>query len=117
KDKDNCKFFIQHPKKSFTVSAKTVWNKKAWMEAISSASEAVLRARMDGAPAAAAAPKARPESTRRPIPRSWVNQQAEQRSSSNTIDGSSYSYVVNKGRQLGIPPPSESRHTALLGTP
>lgn len=47
-DKEDIKFCIQHPKKSFTVSAKTVWNKKAWMSAISSASEAVLRARLEG---------------------------------------------------------------------
>lgn len=46
--KDDSKFCIQHPKKSFTVSAKTVWNKKAWMAAITGASDAALRARMEG---------------------------------------------------------------------
>lgn len=46
--RDDSKFCIQHPKKSFTVSAKTAWNKKAWMTAISGASQAALLARIEG---------------------------------------------------------------------
>ncbi|CAM9164961.1 unnamed protein product, partial [Discosporangium mesarthrocarpum] len=47
-DKSRCKFTIHHPKKSFSVLADSAEMKRAWMNAITLASEALMRGRLDG---------------------------------------------------------------------
>ncbi|CAM9933182.1 unnamed protein product, partial [Ectocarpus sp. 4 AP-2014] len=94
--KDDSKFCIQHPKKSFTLSAKTVWNKRAWMTAISEAAEAALRARLETA--GSPPPRApRSLSSRQPIPRSWMRPPQGGSGGGGSSGGGSSGGGINKG--------------------
>ncbi|CAN0280745.1 unnamed protein product, partial [Ectocarpus sp. 12 AP-2014] len=110
--KDDSKFCIQHPKKSFTLSAKTVWNKRAWMTAISEAAEAALRAKLETA--GSPPPRApRSLSSRQPIPRSWMRP-PQGGSGGGGGSGGSSGGGINKGGGRPIRSPTTG---PTLGTP